>query len=110
MRGERITGSQSGAQTGEDDRGHPVFAREQISFMSVAPCEPLGSSEGDTSFGPDVITGYRVFGPAGLVLRPDAVFTIRGVSGYQLDGDVGEWRSGAGRRRQTVFIVRRSSS
>lgn len=93
-----------------DEQGRAKRAAEVV--VDVAGCDlaPEGAQESRQMFGQYVVTGYKVFAPAGTTVDADATFTIRGVAGWQMEGEVGDWRSrSSGGRRGVVFSVKRGS-
>lgn len=114
MKGETVTvTSPSGPAVPPafDEAGSPVLADPTTStFTTLAPCVPIHADESEQAAGARVITGYRVFGPSGLVLSPADRLTIRGVSGWQVEGEVYQWnRSSTGTGRGVEFMVGRGS-
>jgi len=94
-----------------DEAGNPIMAPATTStFDTLAPCAPVMADESEEAAGARVITGYRVYGPSGLVLSPADRLTIRGVPGWQVEGEVGQWNRGSdGTGRGVEFTVRRGS-
>jgi hypothetical protein len=109
MIGETVTVTSLGTATGADDvQGNPVLGASTTStFVTLAPVVPITSDETAEDAGTVVVDGFRVFGPADLVLLPSDVLTIRSAD-YQMEGFVGRYnRSTTGEGRGTVFMVRR---
>jgi len=111
MIGETVTGYAPGTPTGTDDtQGNPVLGADvTFSFVTLAPCAPIRAEETAEDYGAAIITGWKIFAAADLVLDPRSVLTIRGVGGWQVEGEVGRWnRSSDGSGRGVEFAVRRS--
>jgi hypothetical protein len=107
-----LTVTRRGEPTGEDDeQGNPVATPDSTFQIVVRAVAPNPSDETATDAGARVITGYRVFGYKSLApLLPSDRLTIRGVPGWQVEGEVGLWESAFGSDRGgTEFVVRRSS-
>lgn len=94
-----------------DEAGSPILAAPTtFTFETLAPCAPIMADESEEAAGARVISGYRIFGPSGLTLSPADRLTIRGVAGWQVEGEVGQWnRSSDGSGRGVQFMVRRGS-
>jgi hypothetical protein len=94
-----------------DEAGAPVLAAPTtFTFTTLAPCAPILSDESEEAAGARVITGYRIFGPSGLALSPADRLTIRGVPGWQVEGELGQWNRGSnGTGKGVEFMVRRGS-
>lgn len=94
-----------------DEAGNPVqAAATTFTFTTLAPCAPVMADESEEAAGARIITGYRIFGPSGLVLSPADRLTIRGVPGWQVEGEVGQWNRGSdGSGKGAEFMVRRGS-
>lgn len=110
--GETITVTREGALTpARDAQGNPVYAPPTTFNVADVAVEPTGSDETPELMGVWVVTGYRLFLPYGTVLLPSDRLTIRGVQGWQVEGDstASGWRSpfdGGG--RGVVVGVRRA--
>jgi hypothetical protein len=91
MRGETITITRQGAQTGEDTQGNPTYATSTIDVKGCA-FAPASSDESGDTFGGRILSGGTVYAPAGTVFLPSDVLTIRG-NPWHIDGEAGEWRS-----------------
>lgn len=93
--GETITVFRLGTPTGEDDeQGNPKVGPDttfDIEHVGVAPSGGIAgtgaSSETASPYGPVVVTGYTLYCPYGTSLRPSDRVTIRGVEGWQVEGE-----------------------
>jgi hypothetical protein len=76
----------------------------------VRAVAPTSADESADPTGPRVITGYQVYGYKNQIpLLPTDRLTIRGVAGWQVEGEAGLWESAFGTARGgTEFAVRRS--
>ena len=109
MKGELITVTRLGVDTGVPDaQGNPVLgAPTSFDFTTAVPAVPLMAEETAEATGTHVVDGFRIYGPADLILLPTDVLTIRSEA-YQMEGKVGRWnRSTTGLGRGTAFVVRR---
>lgn len=112
--GESITVTTPGdVVPGEFDvAGNPLVSApttRTVSDVGVAPLTPQESAElfGDMSIG-----GFTLYLPHGADLGAADTVTVRGTSGYQVEGDAGavEWRSPfTGWNPGQVAVVRRAS-
>src|SRR5690606_3114421 len=100
--GETVTVTRLGGPTGADDeQGNPIIGPDttfDIDDVAVAASGSAGGGntiENVAAYGPVVITGYTLFLPSGTVLLASDRLTIRGVSGWQVEGDAsaGQWTS-----------------
>lgn len=111
--GETITVTRPGAAGSTfDDLGNPIPAAATtftISGVGVAPLTPQESAE---LWGPENTGGFTLYLPYGTSLQSTDVVTIRGESGFQVQGDarLTQWRSPfTGWQAGSVAIVRRAS-
>lgn len=110
--GETITVTREGAATGgRDSQGNLVDAADITFTISDVALAPAGSDETVEAMGAWVVTGYNLFLPYGTVLLPTDRLTIRGVGGWQVEGDstAAGWRSPFdGRGRGVAMTARRA--
>jgi hypothetical protein len=110
--GETVTVTRAGAATGEpDEQGNPTPAPATSFTVSDVAIAPAGSDETPEAQGVWVVTGYTLYLPYGTVLLPDDRLTIRGVDGWQVEGDstAAGWRNPFnGLEPGVVVSVRRS--
>lgn len=110
--GETITVTRAGGPNGETDGvGNPVILAPSTFTVDDVALAPEGSDETTEAPGVWTVTGYKVFCPYGTVLLPTDRLTIRGVAGWQVEGDTtaSGWRSpfdGVG--RGVVLMARRA--
>lgn len=110
--GETVTVTRPGAATGPDDeQGNPTELPATTFDIDDVAVAPAGSDETPEALGVWVVTGFTLYLPFGTVLLPADRLTIRGVPGWQVEGDAtaSGWRSpfdGGG--RGVVVSVRRS--
>jgi len=100
MIGETVTVTREGDLIpGEkDDLGFPVRGEPttfDIDHVAVALSGTSGTTESPESTGDLSITGYTLYLPSGTQLRSTDMLTIRGVQGWQVEGDAasGQWTS-----------------
>lgn len=113
MVGETITVTRIGAvTTGKDDLGNPTLATSTtftVDDVAVAPLTPQESAE---LWGPDNQGGYTLYMPYGTELHASDLVTVRGESGFQVQGaaDLVQWRNPfTGWAAGAVAVVRRGS-
>lgn len=110
--GETVTGARLGAPTGAyDEQGEPVLGAPTAFTITDVAVAPAVTTESPQAMGLWVVTGYTLYCPPGTSLRPTDVLTIRGVDGWQVDGDsmVADYRNPFdGRARGVVVSVRRA--
>lgn len=96
MRGERITAHiPSTAVTGEDAQGNPTYGPPTTVDIEGCLLAPFGEDESAETFGPVTTRGWHIYNRNfNLQFNPDVTFTIRGVPGWQMDGEAGGWRKG----------------
>lgn len=96
MRGESITAHIPGAPTGEDDeQGNPILSADTDRTIEGCLLAPFGENEAAETFGPVTTRGWHIYNrDFTLQFDPNVTFTIRGVAGWQMDGEVGAWRKG----------------
>lgn len=92
MRGEIVTILDGPT---DDQYGDPVAGTGSVSVETLAPLEFLYSSESGGRGRSGVVVGAKVYLPAGTALTHTSQVRARGVL-YDVDGDVADWRSGAG--------------
>lgn len=93
--GETITVTRKGVPTGADDeQGNPVIGPDttfDIDYVALAPSAGVSgagaSDETAAAYGAVVVTGFTLFLPYGTVLHASDRITIRGVEGWQVEGD-----------------------
>jgi hypothetical protein len=94
----------------KDEHGNPK--RGARTDVEVPGCSlaPHDADETRGTFGPVTTTSYHVYAPTDLEFPPDTIFTIRGVSGWLMEGEVGQWTSPYSARGKGVeFTVKRGS-
>lgn len=107
--GESITVTREGTPTGDnDDAGNPIIGPPDESTVVDVALEPIMAEE---TPGVWSVTGYRLYCPYGTEFLQDDRLTIRGVAGWQVEGDTAAagWRSpfdGVG--RGVVLMARRA--
>lgn len=110
--GEVVTVTRPGEPTGEfDDGGNPVAGPDVTFDVVDVAVAPAGSEEDPQALGTWVVTGYTLYVPYGTVLKPSDRLTVRGVDGWQVEGDTeaSGWRNPFnGRTPGAVVTVRRS--
>ena len=107
-----LTVTRKGAPTGEpDEQGNPLYGPDTTFPLLVRAVAPASADESAQPTGPRVITGYQVYGYSNQIpLLPTDRLTIRGVPGWQVEGEAGFWESAFGTARGgTEFAVRRSA-
>lgn len=117
MRGETVTVTRLGAEdpNNRDELGYPIPAESttfDIEHVAVALSGTSGTSESAESTGDLSITGYTLYMPSGTQLRSTDILTIRGVTGWQVEGDAfaGQWTSPfSGRGKGVEARVKRAS-
>ena len=114
MRGEPIIVTSPGAAVpGEyDSQGNPLIGPETKRTINRVAVAPKGSEESAEAFGQKVVTGYTLYLPSGAILTADDRLEIRGVEGWQVEGDAtaGQWTSPfSGRGKGVEVAVKRAS-
>lgn len=111
-RGETVTVTRQGEPTGDhDEGGNPILEPDTTFDISDVAVAPAGSEEDPQALGTWVVNGFNLFLPYGTVLKPSDRITVRGVSGWQVEGDTeaSGWRNPFnGRTPGAVVTVRRS--
>lgn len=111
--GESISVTRSGAATGSfDELGNPVLAASSSFTVDGVAVAPLTPQEAADLWGPTNRGGYTLYLPFGVVLESTDTVTVRGESGFQVDGDAGlvQWKSPfTGWEAGAVAVVRRAS-
>lgn len=111
--GETVTVTRIGAVTsGFDEAGDPHRAAPTTFNVTNVGVAPLTSEESMELFGDVAENGYTLYLPYGTELLASDRVTVRGVSGWQVDGDARtvDWRSPfTGWEPGTVAVVRRAS-
>jgi hypothetical protein len=92
MRGEPVT--ILGGPT-DDKYGDPVAGSGSRTVETLAPMEFRYSTESGERGRTGVVVGAKVYLPAGTAVTHTSQVLARGVL-YDVDGDVADWRSGAG--------------
>jgi len=93
--GETITVFRKGVPTGGDDeQGNPKVGPDttfDIEKVAIAPNGGIAGSgasdETPSPYGPVVVTGYTLYLPFGAALRASDWITIRGIDGWQVEGE-----------------------
>jgi len=110
--GEAVTVTRPGLGSGPDDaRGNPTPAPPTTFNVEDVAVAPAGSEEDPQALGLLVVTGYTLYLPYGTTLLPADRLTIRGVDGWQVEGDstVAGWRNPfTGETPGVVVSVRRA--
>lgn len=111
MIGETVTVTREGTPGETDALGFPVLGEPTtFDFVTLCPCAPLYASETPTQSGDSIVSGYKIIGPPDLSLLSTDMLTIRGVSGWQVEGVPGRWdRPSTGEAWSTEFVVRKAS-
>lgn len=114
MRGETVIVTSVGTPIpGEfDAQGYPLIGPETTRAVGRVAVAPKGSEESAEAFGQKVITGYTLYLPSGTVLLSTDRVEVRGVGGWQVEGDAsaGQWTSPfSGRGRGVEVAVKRAS-
>lgn len=108
--GETITVTRRGTDTvNNDEAGNPIVSVPADFSIPDVALEPVVAEETPGVFS---IVGYRIYAPYGTQFRADDRITIRGVSGWQVNGntEAAGWRSPFdGRGRGIVADVRKAS-
>lgn len=111
--GETVTVIRLGAPGGSKDAlGNPTLAAPsefEVEDVGIAPVTPDEATE---LWGPDNKGGYTLLMPYGTELESSDVVTVRGESGFQVQGaaDLVQWRNPfTGWEAGAVAVVRRSS-
>lgn len=111
--GETVVFTLPGAPTGGyDDQGNPIIGPSTTVTVTGVGVAPLASDETEESYGPRAVNGYTLILPYGTNIPSDATALVRGVSGWQVQGDSGavDWRSPfSGWEPGTIAVVRRSA-
>ena len=111
--GETITVSRPGAATGAyDAQGNPIIGAPTTFTVADVGVAPAASDETSAEFGTVAANGYNLYLPYGSDVRATDSITVRGVSGWQVQGDASsvDWRSPyTGWEAGTVVMVRRGS-
>lgn len=95
----------SRAVTGQDAYGNDVTTTTEIPIHRCL-VHPRMSAEGSVEARQQVTTGLWVHAPAGVTIRPgDGV--RRGGLDYEVDGDVGAWRTSSGSIARQQFALKR---
>ena len=110
--GESVSVIREGAPTGAyDDLGNPILGTSTLTVdgVGVAPLTPQESAElwGENNRG-----GFTLYMPFGVELVSSDLVTVRGESGFQVQGaaDLVQWKSPlSGWEAGAVAIVRRGS-
>lgn len=110
--GETVIATRVDAPTGGyDEQGNPIYETLTIEFDGVGVA-PAASNETAEPFGQVAANGYTLYFPYGSDVRAADVFEVRGVEGWQVQGDAStvDWRSPfTGWEAGTVVTVRRAS-
>lgn len=113
VHGESITVTRPGAPTGGfDAAGNPVLTADTTVVVSDVAVAPEKASEPAEPWGSQAVNGYTLYMPFGTDIRADDLVTVRGVAGWQVQGDVRtvDWVNPfSGWQAGTVAVVRRSS-
>jgi hypothetical protein len=112
--GETVTVARpGGVPTGAfDELGNPILSGAStfdVAGVGVAPLTPQESAE---LWGPDNHGGFTLLLPYGTALESSDTVTVRGESGFQVQGaaDLVQWRSPfTGWHAGAVAVVRRAS-
>lgn len=111
--GETVTVTRAGVSTGAYDlQGNSVLSAGSTFTVTDVAVAPAGTEEDPLALGLFVATGFTLYLPYGTVLLPNDRLTVRGVTGWQVEGDVtaSGWRNPFdGLGRGVVVSVRRSS-
>ena len=112
MFGEPITVHRLGEPTGaRDDQGNPVLGPATTFTIDGVAVAPTSSDEMAEEFGPRGVNGYTLYLPYGSDLRTTDTVTVRGESGWQVEGEarVVAWQNPySGNRPGSVAVVRRA--
>jgi hypothetical protein len=111
--GETVTVTRPGGPIpdSDDGQGNPILGPPSTFEVSDVAIAPAGSEEDPQALGLWVVTGYTLFLPYGTDLLPADRLTIRGVDGWQVEGDstAAGWRNPfTGEQPGVVVSVRRS--
>jgi hypothetical protein len=113
MRGEPIEVTSKGTPTGQDDaHGSPILTAATTRTIEGVAVAPATSEETNDATGLRVVTGYDLYLPSGEQLLATDRITIRGVSGWMVEGDAtaGQWTNYfTGRGKGVQVTVRRAS-
>jgi hypothetical protein len=93
-----------------DAKGNPKRGDRIPQTVIGCHLAPHDADETRGTFGPVTTTSYHVYAPTDLEFPADTIFTIRGVDGWLMEGEVGQWTSPYSRRGKGVeFTVKRGS-
>jgi hypothetical protein len=111
--GETVTVTRLGAPaSGHDDLGNPTLAASSEFDVDDVGIAPITPNEATEMWGPDNKGGYSLFMPYGTELVASDVVTVRGESGFQVQGaaDLVQWRNPfTGWEAGAVAVVKRGS-
>lgn len=110
--GETVVFTIPGTPTGADDaQGNPILGAATTMTINDVGVAPLSSDETQEAYGPRSVTGYMLMLPYGTAIPANAIATVRGVSGWQVQAGSADadWRDPFdGEEFGTVVTVRRA--
>lgn len=95
-----------------DDSGAPLPGPDEVFTVDDVAIAPQTSDESPEAPGVFVVTAFNLYCPPGTVFEPSDVITVRGVPGWQVEGETAAstWRNPFnGSNPGVVVTVRRSS-